>query len=976
MPTQPIVLVDCLYNPYTIVPEKFVPSWAAIINAKQYLTPEETFSLYILSDCYSSKRAFDADCLDLIKHLQNIAPFNLIADNSLKLVIYSCYTGDSAALTIGNAPYSTANATSGMGAYYSTATSNLQVDYSRVSALVQATIIRDNWPLAFQDGAQALPGAIVVLLPRQDSTTSSVPLSMTELGQIELEHSPTDTEPLFFAVTSVNYSYERVIARAIGVGIGLGNEFELNPGAPSVEQAQTDVRPYPNLVYAPYTRLVSGPVEPNFQWRSLIGNRAVEVHNKAAAINSSPDNSSTVATDSPIELWEGGGGYSNNVYRAAQTCIMRQRPGLRVYQAENIKEGNEPFCPYCQMHMRKVLRGDVSTKRGAYPTLTTQRSEYERVHWLHSGTPTNQELRLVIDDLHESVQGVRFTVTNAEDNNTAKAFWGYTYSVNGVDGFVIDNLNVFQGTYLDENGKAQVSPRTEGRDVIRRLRFTDLAAVFDDNTTHPFDIAAIIGAGKSTFAHSWQGDLGDDTLYQAGMKLSHVSDDLTLPELEFDLSVVLRRAMDDFDPGRTAVALTLFPQITFRWALRPGVSKRVVRFEGRAELTVSVKHYHKMAGMGLMPHTPTNKVDSSRCSLFSDSNLDGNYTGITVLRREDLEGYYRATRPTWASIFDYYQPDVTGNGKIKSFTAVHGPLAGTRYSQRRRCYVDHRIEANKTTPVFIRKMPRQGAYDNIHVMGDMGMHGELDCDPSTSSVAAIPMVAAPFCGVDCLHMHWRWATLTDAISQAVSYVPGKTYHNSFGWGLINAESYKGWSGNNSHTAVGSPLVPPNHGVIVTLQETNSTDPTKAGDKLVLYATSIYFPQPDVNHVTMEQGLGWAMTYGKGARLVEVAVIEPGLRTPDDKELSAIGNRENNFRKIYDFIRFHHNYKNPKPSVLNPVLLSVSYQVDIFPYAQVPDGADTTSGNWPIPALYDGRYQRFLTVESGLNIINNSTIESS
>lgn len=955
MPTSPIVVVDTLY-------ERGVFS---------YLTPEEEFSLFILSDGYSSKSSFDDDCLALINRLKNIYPFGLLADRTLRLTIYSGYTGNSAALALGTGPYDPATAPSGMGAYYRT-TGTFHLDYVRVAALVQATTILSDWPLAFGDGAQALPGAIVVLLPEQHlSGASSVSITSADLGQMELEHMPTAAEPLFFVATSLNFNYERIVARALGLAVGLGSEHEENPGAPTPEQAQEEVSPYPNLIYAPNAQLQSGPVEPNFQWRNLVGSRSVEVFNKPLAVNAPPDNSTAIPVDAPIQLWEGGGGYSNNVYRAAQTCIMRQRPGFRAHQAANIKAGTEPFCPYCQVHLTKALRGDVSTKRLAYPTLTTQRSEYDRVNWLHA-EPSKQALRLVVDHTHLSVQGPRFTVTDTTSgvDNTSKAFWGYTCVLNGVDGFVLQELNVFQGTYLDENSVRRVSPRTQGRDVIRQLRFTDLVAVFDDNSTYSFDVAAIIGAGKFNFTHAWQGDLGDDTLYQGGMQLTHVCDDPTLPELHLDLSVVLRRAMDDFDPGRTAAALMLYPQITFRWAPRPGVSKRVVRFEGRTEITASVKHYHKMAGMELAAHS--SGAGSSSCSLFADSNMSQQYTGTTLLRREDLELYSLATRPTWAGIFDYYQPDVTRNGTVKSFTAVHGPQAGNRFAQRRRLYANHRVEPNKTTPIFVRKMPRQGAYDNIHVMGAMGMHGLLDCNPGSSSVAQLPMVAAPFCGVDCLHFHWRWATLTDTIALILLQLKGKSYHNGFGYGVLNPESFRGWDGPNSHQCVGAPLLPPNQEVVVTLQETNSTVPVRAGDKLVIYATSVHDPQPDTNQVTLEQGLGWAMTYGAGAATVEFAVTQPSLLTPDGRPLRLSQDREFVFRNVYDYIRFHHNVQRVGQT---QTPLSLDYKVDIFPYAQVPEGTDASANSWPTPGILDGWYLTFLTKEKGVNITDRSTFES-
>jgi hypothetical protein len=124
-------------------------------------------------------------------------------------------------------------------------------------------------------------------------------------------------------------------------------------------------------------------------------------------------------------------------------------------------------------------------------------------------------------------------------------------------------------------------------------------------------------------------------------------------------------------------------------------------------------------------------------------------------------------------------------------------------------------------------MPRQGAYDSIHLNADMGVD------------AGRPVVAAPFCADLCLHLHVRWGTHAVAA--------GKDHPPFLGWSS-GAHAY-------SHSILGAPLVPPNQRISLGVTRPDATK-TK-----IRYIADIHEPKEGKRQVVLEQGLGFAYTYG-------------------------------------------------------------------------------------------------------------------
>ena len=52
------------------------------------------------------------------------------------------------------------------------------------------------------------------------------------------------------------------------------------------------------------------------------------------------------------------------------------------------------------------------------------------------------------------------------------------------------------------------------------------------------------------------------------------------------------------------------------------------------------------------------------------------------------------------------------------------------------------------------KLPRQGAFDNVHIAPQMEVSLSV---PVLGGLPSTAVSMAPICAHDCFHMHWRWS---------------------------------------------------------------------------------------------------------------------------------------------------------------------------------------------------------------------------
>lgn len=1011
---------------------------------------ESEATLHIIADGYSNANTFRRDCYLLVENLKKIAPFGELAKSSL-FKVWSYYEDAPAgyAFPIVSTPPSPLPTTP-LGAYFQSALlpsiyGNLSVNYDRFVTLGKRLRVfesdanndyipsKSEWPalLAGPDNAttsssisQFVGGAIIILFPEEKPVNllgSPWPLSDAERFRIEMEHTPTQTEPIYFAATTCNKGFERIAARAIALKLGLGDESEQVTQQTSqlpVEQVGQYLDTFPNLIYAP-TPTDADTVALNPKWQAIAGQSTFTVHRKSTPTGALPDETSSLLLreNEPIGLWEGGGGFTNGIYRPTHECLMRRKPGVGTL---GFKASQQPFCPVCRVYLIKAITGEYSTKRAADSvTLSTQRSEYAKVRWNRTETYNPQrptDASFVVNPSHELFRNpeyVRPANYDPYDPEFAKhplAFWGYTCHVNDkLDGsakqnsndpltaFYFDQVRVHQSQYYagPAGDKTKVSSLPQdARDVFSRLGFHSLKVTFENpgGTVPPafeFVIADYIRPSQSDpnksyeLKRSWGGRIGGDHLYQTGWQLVLTENRPGWPCLQVALSLVTRGPAPDFDPGGVPVALKCYPQITFKWTRKTGVAVGVKQFEGTVRAVVNTKHYmhdpfagpnhfipgHGMGRMGCLPSTSNwNDV-----SCFADSNISAKhyYNLDTLLRRQDVEYPAPFTKPTWAAIFDYYAPHVAqGKNGIytKNFVGAYRQDPTTRGGKVRKMFVAHKITDNLTvndgrTPLFITKFARQGGYDNMHVNGYMGVHQAFADDPlhcDESQIIDEEIVAAPFCGLDCFHFHWRWSLLSDTIATATSVTNGRLFN---GW--ATAPSYRGWDATRSHSQIGAVLIPPNQHLDIHLEALTHNPIEARLDKVMEYKVTVSNPAPGESQVILEQGMGWAMIESN-LLAAKVAVIAALVAPPLPPALSPgffpaylQEDPEAHFYKLYDYIRFHHSffdvYGDLIPTVIPPIalphLITFRYadKMVISKYSQVPSGTIGPTLIWPAGA---------------------------
>ena len=188
----------------------------------------------------------------------------------------------------------------------------------------------------------------------------------------------------------------------------------------------------------------------------------------------------------------------------------------------------------------------------------------------------------------------------------------------------------------------------------------------------------------------------------------------------------------------------------------------------------------------------------------------------------------------------------------------------------------------------IDRRSRQGAYDNIHVAAD---HGAVDPpvqDPNAT------LTSAPFCADMCNHLHWRWGSVGIAVaSQSYAFL---------GWGV-------GKVGQGANRVLGTPLIPPNQHLDVTV------DPTASDRTTITYAVTARRPGEKQWQVVLEMGIGFAFSYHGNIKRGDLFKLATALGVPvtssvftvvdliRDKLPQADADLRDVFHGIYSAIKF-------------------------------------------------------------------------
>jgi hypothetical protein len=115
-----------------------------------------------------------------------------------------------------------------------------------------------------------------------------------------------------------------------------------------------------------------------------------------------------------------------------------------------------------------------------------------------------------------------------------------------------------------------------------------------------------------------------------------------------------------------------------------------------------------------------------------------------------LTGRSGVAIPTWEDVFDYVLKD--GAASSQSFVVVDRTKSASRSDTIHRQALDRAAETN--CPSVVVKLPRQAAFDNIHIALQMEVSLSI---PLLGGIPSTAVSMAPICAHDCFHIHWRWS---------------------------------------------------------------------------------------------------------------------------------------------------------------------------------------------------------------------------
>lgn len=181
---------------------------------------------------------------------------------------------------------------------------------------------------------------------------------------------------------------------------------------------------------------------------------------------------------------------------------------------------------------------------------------------------------------------------------------------------------------------------------------------------------------------------------------------------------------------------------------------------------------------------PAEQCDGASHDYHSGFYADSNFSPIV-----------HGPLPKWSEFFSYYSFDDRREYHVVKSRKTHARSDSSTQKVllwSKLAYVDGTVT----------KLPRQGAFDNVHIAPAMiapevirkkrqsgsagGNWGSLDS-----------ILMAPVCHHDCFHMHWRW-----------------------GAGYSDVKQLRGWTADGAYRAMGAPMIPPNQDLYVRCPSSN------------------------------------------------------------------------------------------------------------------------------------------------------------
>jgi hypothetical protein len=670
----------------------------------------------------------------------------------------------------------------------------------------------------------------------------------------------------------------KFLARYLAEAMGLHYEGSYsNPQKTDITIAAEEINLIyaPNLVYLPSVSSGTYTPTPSFKWNTYLSE--IQITSGIPISTTVPSiDSKTIK----LGLYKGGGGFINHVFRSGPRCLMESRYNDKNFPpTQNAYAG---FCPVCFNYIKDLLtRGPINIFDNDI-TLDNQISKFDSLFW-NNRVNTGSSINGLVYD----------SSTNATSSTTE--YWTYKLLVNDQVGLKLTDIKV-------KNQQRDSSRIVE--EVMDAIEFKDIQVWFDDDVSpsvFPINLAFMNGKVSLEVTESGSSvSLG--SLFQKGIKLTMTYEYDYSCIVTIAFSVVFRGRAADFDPLGAAYATKFYPQISFTWKPGPVSPKTVRKFSGTVSLTC--RTHHSMTNPTCMP-TGKNFVE-----LFTDTNAFSNMV-FAVRRKKKYrlieDGILNVSLPLpfaeWAFLFDYFKAYVDNFEHDAAYddtrTFVHGPDSSKFFKDRLQLFTYNPIGYLSINNYHVAKLPRQGAFDNIHVVGDMGQYNPWILENTGPGMTAEPqkIIAAPFCAEDCIHLHVRWGNATPIAAK---------------FALQHPSDFKGWSANTEHslpnTESGQCLVPPNQEVKV-----RAVNPPESGllnkVKIVDYNATIFSPRSNSKNVILEQGAAYAVEanthkvslFRKMFSIVNIAGVNMSI-VPDPIDSTNLDDYEF-MAKIYGRIRF-------------------------------------------------------------------------
>lgn len=666
--------------------------------------------------------------------------------------------------------------------------------------------------------SSALPTILFVYLPE--------PLDRPAKARVlypgnPILHSDPFSTPVDYRIVLLEQSDQDHIAvlRVIGEAMGLSLEFEVDAAAPNASSwtAPFDLTEAyenlgPNLVYIPPTGVADA-----------LYNQGLDLLTRTQQMVTNLPLQLQIGAEDFIEsLYEGGGGYAQEVFRTADDCIMRRRfsseyysapPDPLDYQSSSYDLG---FCPACRTHLKyKLLQRPFNKHR-----FNRQEHRYEQIVWSNGRKGQSFADAFANDPLDQKVFG---HPTNGLDH-----FWSFEVAVDPAKGLVFSDLRDLRPFH---NINREIADRLEFRDFqvkIQRPNGTVTQKTKFD-LTNPVSLETFYGES---------GTLNCDRLWHHGFLLRAVVDVDNLVRVTVEQSVCFRAGSNDFDPTKAVVALKVFPELCFSYEpLVDGAS--VESFHGTVWQHIRPKAPQMAHGAHTdqMGSATAAQQDSIFSTWFAEADLMASppdvlsgksimqRTRLGLLKSSELAAPWAAGAPItfYVGLFHYWtrqesaRPthDADGNRfdeiDIPDEQDTEMEIVGVRLPHQHRASDKHIFEWPAGYNVYLSRVKREGEYDNTHTHGWMGMAD----NPNGETPAVIaPRRMAPVCGEACIHIHWRWLEFAWLGNRMVTW--DIKLNNSA------AEYYHGWGDDplsaTSHQDMGAPLVPPNQRVRIAITD--------------------------------------------------------------------------------------------------------------------------------------------------------------